>query len=77
MVSHEIQFVVYPILRWCDGLCIYLQLTLFESDLNLPSEMHISIKDRGNQHWKSSEPALEDLWRSILWKSADLKTELL
>jgi hypothetical protein len=47
-MSHEIQFVVYPILRWCGGLGIDCQLILFESDLNLPSEMHISIKDRDN-----------------------------
>ena len=46
VVRHEIQFVVDPILRWCDGLGIYHQLTLFESDLNLLSELHISIKAR-------------------------------
>jgi hypothetical protein len=48
VVSHEIEFVAYPILRWCDGFDIYRQLTLFGSDLNLLSEMQISTKDQDN-----------------------------
>jgi hypothetical protein len=48
VVSHEIQLVVCPILRGCDGRGVYHRLILFGSDLNLLSEMHISIKDRVN-----------------------------
>ena len=48
VVSHEIQRVVYPILRGCNARSVYHRSILFASDLNSLSEMRIPTEERVN-----------------------------